>query len=337
MRKIKRHRRHKKSYILVFPVLCIFFLFASAYAAFTTNVNITAKGNISNITGYEMLRNKCQSANSDSIYKDPYENERCIYKGNAPNNYLTFNNEPWRIIALEQDGTIKIIKNTSATTTVNFDDQKTNRYNASGWCTDKNGCNIYGSSNNTKDSSGNKIDHFVVGGENIALPNVDSLAKDYLNSTGIYSTSGWYNSVDTNDKALIVEHDFKVGPINTSVGNAVAISDLSLDDIIAMEKTYLWSGKVGLINPSDYQKSLINGTTYLNIETEGNENHYWYWGINPITNYRGATVSVYLGIRHGYVYYGTGSTVGLVPVVFLNGNIYLTGKGSKDSPYIIRK
>ena len=89
MRKIKRHRRHKKSYILVFPVLCVFFLLASAYAAFTTNVNITVKGNISNITGYEMLRNKCQSVNSDSIYK-----------GNAPNNYLTFNNEPWRIIAL---------------------------------------------------------------------------------------------------------------------------------------------------------------------------------------------------------------------------------------------
>lgn len=243
-------------------------MLASAYAAFTANVNITVKGNISNITGYEMLRNKCQSANSDNIYK-----------GNAPNNYLTFNNEPWRIIALEQDGTIKIIKNTSATTIVNFNDRKTNRYNA----------------------------------------------------------SGWYNSIDTNDKALIVEHDFKVGPINTSVGNAVAISDLSLDDIIAMEKTYLWSGKVGLINPSNYQKSLINGTTYLNIETEGATNHYWYWGINPITNDRGATVSVYFGIIHGYVYYGTGSTVGLVPVVFLNGNIYLTGKGSKDSPYIIRK
>ena len=243
-------------------------MLASAYAAFNANVNITVKGNISNITGHEMLRNKCQRANSDSIYK-----------GNAPNNYLTFNNEPWRIIVLEQDGTIKIIKNTSATTTVNFDDRKTNRYNA----------------------------------------------------------SGWYNSIDTNDKALIVEHDFKVGPINTSVGNAVAISDLSLDDIIAMEKTYLWSGKVGLINPSGYQKSLINGTTYLNIETEGATNHYWYWGINPITNDRGATVSANFGIRHGYVYYGTGSTVGLVPVVFLNGNIYLTGKGSNDSPYIIRK
>ena len=36
-----------------------------------------------------------------------------IYKGTNPNNYITFNNETWRIISVEADGTIKIMRNES--------------------------------------------------------------------------------------------------------------------------------------------------------------------------------------------------------------------------------
>ena len=47
----------------------------------------------------------------DGLYKDEYEN-RYFFKGQNPNNYITFNNEPagWRIISIEGDGTIKIMK-----------------------------------------------------------------------------------------------------------------------------------------------------------------------------------------------------------------------------------
>ena len=51
----------------------------------------------------------------DGLYKDEYEEGRFIFKGGNPNNYITFNNEDagWRIISIEPDKTIKIIKNTS--------------------------------------------------------------------------------------------------------------------------------------------------------------------------------------------------------------------------------
>ena len=49
----------------------------------------------------------------DGLYKDEYENGRYIYKGANPNNYITFNNETWRIISVENDGTIKIMRNES--------------------------------------------------------------------------------------------------------------------------------------------------------------------------------------------------------------------------------
>ncbi|MFR2585513.1 MAG: hypothetical protein ACLTAK_03000 [Bacilli bacterium] len=49
----------------------------------------------------------------DGLYADAYEEGRYIYRGGTPNNYITFNNEPWRIMSVETDGTIKIIRNES--------------------------------------------------------------------------------------------------------------------------------------------------------------------------------------------------------------------------------
>ena len=46
----------------------------------------------------------------DGLYKDEYE-DRYFYKGANPNNYINFNNSLWRIISIENDGTIKIMKN----------------------------------------------------------------------------------------------------------------------------------------------------------------------------------------------------------------------------------
>ena len=51
----------------------------------------------------------------DGLYADTYEEGRYIYRGGTPNNYITFNEENagWRILSVEADGTLKIIKNES--------------------------------------------------------------------------------------------------------------------------------------------------------------------------------------------------------------------------------
>ena len=48
----------------------------------------------------------------DGLYKDEYEEGKYTYKGANPSNYVTFNNEKagWRIISINSDGTIKIVK-----------------------------------------------------------------------------------------------------------------------------------------------------------------------------------------------------------------------------------
>ncbi len=51
----------------------------------------------------------------DGLYEDEYEDGRFIFKGGNPNNYVTFNNEQagWRIISVESDKTIKIMRTVS--------------------------------------------------------------------------------------------------------------------------------------------------------------------------------------------------------------------------------
>jgi len=66
----------------------------------------TAGGNTLTI---EDLRNT-EVTTGDGLYKDEYENGRYVYRGANPNNYITFNNETWRIISVETDGTLKIIR-----------------------------------------------------------------------------------------------------------------------------------------------------------------------------------------------------------------------------------
>ena len=46
----------------------------------------------------------------DGLYADEYEEEKYTYKGANPNNYITFNNETWRILSIDGGGRIKIVK-----------------------------------------------------------------------------------------------------------------------------------------------------------------------------------------------------------------------------------
>ncbi|MCI9110566.1 MAG: hypothetical protein HFH47_01990, partial [Bacilli bacterium] len=65
-----------------------------------------------------------EGSEQDGLYLDTYGttedtniNARYVYKGANPNNYITFNNEDagWRIIAMETDGTLKIMKKDKVT------------------------------------------------------------------------------------------------------------------------------------------------------------------------------------------------------------------------------
>ncbi len=103
-----------KKIIIIFS-LCLLFGITVGYAAFSTNLNINAKGNIVQkiLTISELKNEYCNATTGDGLYIDTYETGRCVYKGVDPNNYLEIDNTLWRILAIESDGTLKIMKNDS--------------------------------------------------------------------------------------------------------------------------------------------------------------------------------------------------------------------------------
>ncbi len=61
-----------------------------------------------------------QDTTKENIFKDEYGNIR--YRGKNPNNYVTFNNETWRIIGYV-DGYVKLISNYYVTTSYGWEDE----------------------------------------------------------------------------------------------------------------------------------------------------------------------------------------------------------------------
>ena len=69
----------------------------------------------------------------DGLYEDEYEDGKYTYKGANPNNYVTFNNEKagWRIISINSDGTIKIMRDADINTSdsIAWDRSNSNNWN----------------------------------------------------------------------------------------------------------------------------------------------------------------------------------------------------------------
>ena len=85
-------------------------------------------------TGGEwVLDNTDIVTSGDGLYADEYEEGKYTYKGANPNNYVTFNNETagWRIISINSDGTIKIMRDANINTSNNlaWDSSASNNWN----------------------------------------------------------------------------------------------------------------------------------------------------------------------------------------------------------------
>ena len=83
--------------------------------------------------GDTILDNTDIVTSGDGLYEDEYEDGKYTYKGANPNNYVTFNNETagWRIISINSDGTIKIMRDADINTSDNlaWDSSRSNNWN----------------------------------------------------------------------------------------------------------------------------------------------------------------------------------------------------------------
>ena len=261
----------------------------------------------------------------DGLYEDSTRAGRYVYKGANPNNYIEFNNELWRIISKEADGTYKILRNEVLPEDMPFDSigARTTGYCSQGSAPTY-GCNVWSSTANMVGSPSEFTNGTFTG-----TVDADSEMLTYLNGE-------YLNSITAN-KDKIVNHDYNIG--------AVVSDNEDLNAQIEGEKAYKWNGKVGLISHSDYINANSNqelcGTdkiNYENYETCRNDDWmyisgtYW-WTLSP---YAGASPYVWFVYNDGHLdssapYYSRG----VRPAVYLTASLSLSGSGTESDPFTI--
>jgi len=292
-----------------------------------------------------MLKSKVVEQ-GDGLYADSTKEGRYIYKGSNPNNYVKFNNELWRIISIENDGKIKIIKDESIGNMV-LDPHTTNsitgiksRETKSKYCDNSSavsyyGCKVWGSNKTMLDSSGNNITKMPreIGGATYDLPEQEAYLNMYLNNE-------YYNSLLDKSKSLIENYTWNVGLLKLQSGQTLQ-QDLSL------ESMYKWKGKIALINPTDYVKSNTNttlcGNVYENYNNYENcrettwlyDDTHYYWTLSPnSTQFAGFAFYIYNTGR--ILVFNADQSAAVYPTLYLKSNITLCGEGTDVSPYTIQ-
>ena len=207
----------------------------SGYAAFSTNISLYAKGNIkcNPKNAKEKLLENIVTVGS-GIYVDTTENNRYIYKGADPNNYIVLSNELYRIISLELDNKIKVIKEKSIGT-MKYDG-KNDRFSSGSkaYCNSTLGCNAWANNKTTLNKTGKIITQITDGLNDTLfdLPDKESYLKEYLNNN-------WYNTLDNETKRIIVNHNYNIGPVLYNKR-----TNQSLETDIAQEKNINGPGKL---------------------------------------------------------------------------------------------
>ena len=272
----------------------------------------------------------------DGLYEDSYEEGRLIYRGQNPNNYITFNGETWRIIAKETDGTYKIIRN-DVIANRTYDNQ--DRTTSSTYCTDTSGCGVYAAVSGTFSSPS---------GSQSGTVTEDSSTKIYLND------DYYVNNINATAKEQMTSHSFNIGAVER-LDQSGAEAD-SIEKNIAGEKMYQWTGNVGLANVSDILRASTNplctsATTSSTGTKQCNSNYLLdrgaastlsYWTINASSRESGGLSSwAWRGSASGssakvidYYAYNRAYS-GPRPVVFLKSDTTLNGSGTLEDPFTI--
>ncbi len=271
----------------------------------------------------------------DGLYNDPVEPGRYVYKGGNPNNYITFNGEQWRIIAIETDGTIKIMRNNALPEKRAFDskDARTTGYCSYVQCDEpKCACGVWAETENFDN-------HFFSRDGVSGTVESDSNIKNYLNNT-------YYDTINPTFKTYIENHNWYYGPITWA--------SQSLSTIVSEEKQYSSKSYIGLISPSDFLKSNSNQAqcgqspnAIWNVTFCGNTQWMHHslddvaaWTILPEyrpgvgTNDNADGIVVFLS-NGSLGMDAAGWERNVVPTLYLKSDIKLSGAGTQDKPYTI--
>lgn len=323
MRRVGKHRRKKPKKILIITSLSLLLFLCVGYAAFNTNLTMKAKGNIKQVDNAASTIKKLLETNSNELYIDNHGDIRYYGDYYSTNNYVTFNNEPWRIIGVI-DGKVKIVKKNYIPTVLYSDGIEV-------------GTNICYNTFNCQDF----MQWNTQGTNNWAT----STLQIYLNST-------YYNNIESNFRDMISEETYYLGAPTTSAYsslNALQYYDIERSNQIYVGNQSTIIRNIGLPYVSDILYSA--GETHLNENVSQLIGSNTYFGepflINAFSNVSDQILAYYSdgGAKHiheakanetdgsSWIKY---SSPYVYPTLYLKSEVKIvSGMGSETDPFIL--
>ena len=330
----------------------------------TSEDAVVTNGNSCPIPILEKIESLATESNTEGLETTSEGNIR--YTGGSPKNYIKFNEEDWRIIGIfnvttaegKEEKLVKIVSNSSIGG-YSWDSSEGNNDDSheEGEVNDGYGINQWGE---VKDEDENiiyegadlmrELNTLYLNQESGTCyngPNNASNACDFSATSAVKGINGIYRNMIENvvwntgtfiwgssaQDAYNAERETKTGKTCTSGAGCT-------DEVT---RTTSWTGKIGLIYPSDYGFASTNSSCRNNINDTTSyscKNDNWlqgdttYWTISPRANLNFSS-GVYRIDYSGFVGNGNARVANDVkPSVYLKSNASITsGDGTEQNPY----
>ncbi len=315
------------------------------------------------------------SLSSSDLTVDETGDSNVRYIGSNPSNYVSFNNETWRIIGIfdiydvDDEGNalsthskkLKLIRNDSIGS---FSWNSTNSSVNSGW-----GYNDWNTSVLMNELNGDYLNTSL--SSDPYWYDAGSLKKNtkfnrnyvlFADSQELVANVVWNTGAYSSDSAYDAEKLSALEVYNAERGTKVYTGD-------KINRTATWNGKVALMYYSDYAYASSDSSCWKNLYKEwkshepdgetqyfyGNSdctknnwlnfvpsgygtsdrNYYIWWTLTTDSDYSNGVV--YLDSRgFNQNWNGSNYAYGIFPTVYLNSNVsFVSGSGTSDDPYVL--
>ena len=290
----------------------------------------------------------------EGLKKDNTSDQNIRYYGSDPNNYVSFNNELWRIIGVFGDN-VKLVRSEKLGD-LSWDSSASSVNN--GW-----GVNEWSQS-----ALKNYLNTMYYGGTSVTCYNGQN-KKEVTCPTGIIDETAktlidnytWNTGAITWNDATIVNQE--AGELKTipfynaergSVNGKICTGGSICNDTV--ERTTTWTGYVGLPYVTDWAYASSESVCETNMwdgdidTTHGRfnmtcKNNNWMhrsnntWYLSPCTySFSDGASHVWNVGNMGYVSFGSAAyTYAVVPSIYLKSNVLIeSGAGTSSDPYILK-
>ena len=273
---------------------------------------------------------------------DNTSDQNIRYYGSDPNNYVSFNNELWRIIGVFGNN-VKLVRSEKLGE-LSWDSSASSVNNGRGvneWSQSdlKNYLNTmyYGGTSVT--CYNGKYDQTTTCPTNRLDETSKSLIDNHIWNTGAPNDSTLYDST-TNSYDTVEFYNAERG----NETGKICSSGIACNDTV--ERTTTWTGYVGLPYITDYayassesdcNTKIDNSSTYKCKNNNWMHKNDWYWTLSPFAIPDDAGSVWVVGGDEGVSCNGAAFPLSAFPTIYLKSNVLIeSGNGTSSNPYILK-